>query len=121
MKPFSLKERLLSFKYALRGIRSTLWTEHNFRIHLFAALTALALGFYFEVSSNDWLWIVIAIALVFVTEMINTAIERLVDLIEPNQNPLAGKIKDIAAGAVLIAAIASATIGLIVFWPHFCL
>lgn len=121
MKPFSLKERLNSFKYALRGIRHSLWAEHNFRIHLFAAIAAVTLGGYFDISSQDWLWITLAITLVFITEMINTAIEHFVDLIEPNQNPKAGKIKDIAAGAVLIAAIASVTIGLIVFWPYFCL
>lgn len=121
MKPFSLKERLRSFRYALNGIRLTLWAEHNFRIHLVAAIIVIALGFYLEVNPSEWLWLILAISIVFITEMINTALERLVDLTEPNQNSLAGKIKDIAAGAVLLAAIAAFAIGVIIFWPYFCL
>ncbi|MFY0592478.1 diacylglycerol kinase family protein [Roseivirga sp.] len=118
MKRFSLRDRINSFRYAWRGIRSTIWQEHNFRIHLFAALIVILGGFYFNISNTDWSLIVLAISLVFITELLNTAIEKLVDLKEPNFNPKAGSIKDIAAGAVLIAAISSAVIGGLVFWPY---
>lgn len=121
MSGFNIRDRMASFGYAIRGIRSTIWAEHNFRIHLVATLVVIAMAAYFEVSTYDWLWLTAAISLVFITEMINTAIEQLVDLVEPNRNPLAGKIKDIAAGAVLISAIAAITIGVIIFWPYFCL
>jgi len=121
MKPFSLKERIDSFRYAFNGIRLTIWAEHNFRIHLVATVLVVGLGFYFDMTASEWLWITFVISLVLITEMINTAIEKLVDLAEPNQNPLAGKIKDIAAGAVLIAAITAVVIGALIFWPYFCI
>ncbi|OEK01501.1 hypothetical protein BFP97_08190 [Roseivirga sp. 4D4] len=121
MSGFNIRDRIKSFGHAIRGIRITIWAEHNFRIHLVAALIVIALATYFEVSTSDWLWLVLSISLVFITEMINTAIERLVDMVEPDQNPLAGKIKDIAAGAVLLSAITSVVIGVLVFWPYFCL
>lgn len=120
MGSFNFRDRILSFKYAIKGIKTVLWAEHNFRIHLIAALIVVFIGFYLNVSHQDWLWLILAIALVLVTEMINTAIEQIVDLAEPNQNPLAGKIKDIAAGAVLISAITSAIIGIMILWPYFC-
>ena len=121
MSSFNFRDRILSFKYAIKGIKAVIWAEHNFRIHLAAALFVVALGLYFKVSSQDWLWLILAIALVLLTEMINTAIEKLVDLAEPNHNPDAGKIKDIAAGAVLVADITSAIIGIMILWPYFCL
>ena len=121
MKPFSFKERLQSFRYAINGIRITLWKEHNFRIHLTAAILVISLGFYLEVKPAEWLWLILAISMVFITEMINTALEGLVNLVEPNQNPLARQIKDIAAGAVLLSAIAALAIGVAIFWPYFCL
>lgn len=120
MGSFNFRDRILSFKYAIKGIKTVLWAEHNFRIHLAATLIVIVLGFYLNVSSQDWLWLTLAIALVLVTEMINTAIEQLVALAEPNHNPIAGKIKDIAAGAVLISAITSVIIGAMILWPYFC-
>ncbi len=121
MKQFSLRQRLLSFKYAIRGISLVLWAEHNFRIHLLATILVVSLGLNYDLTRQDWLWLTLAIALVLITETLNTAIEHLVDLTEPNQNPLAGKVKDIAAGAVLMAAITSVIIGITIFWPYFCL
>ncbi|OEK05086.1 diacylglycerol kinase family protein [Roseivirga misakiensis] len=118
MKPFSVKERLQSFKYAWRGIRVAIWQEHNFRIHLLAALIVIVTGFYFEISNTEWCWIVLAICIVFTAELFNTAIEKLVDLKSPEFDPLAGKIKDIAAGAVLVSALSAAIIGLLIFWPY---
>lgn len=120
-KRFSLIERVKSFGYAIKGIKAVFWAEHNFRIHLLATVIVIGLGLYFNIESSEWLWLILAIALVLVSETFNTALEKLVDLAEPDHDPLAGKIKDIAAGAVLVAAVASLAIGIIVFWPYFCL
>ena len=97
-----------------------MWQEHNFRIHLLAAIIVIFLGFYFKVTRQEWLWLVAAIGLVFITETINTAIEKLVDLTKPERDPLAGQIKDVAAGAVLISAITALIIGIVTLWPYFC-
>uniref|UniRef100_UPI00404719A4 diacylglycerol kinase family protein n=2 Tax=Roseivirga sp. TaxID=1964215 RepID=UPI00404719A4 len=116
-KPFSLKARIKSFRFALDGLKYVIYNEHNFRIHLFAALVVIALGFYLQITSADWLWLIVAIGLVMVAEIINSAIENLVDLISPQQQKKAGLIKDMAAAAVLIASITAAIIGVLTFYP----
>ena len=118
MAPFSIKARLRSFVYAFRGILSMVREEHNFRIHGVAMLVVIAAGFWLQVSRADWLWLVLAIGLVLAAETFNSALERLVDLRQPEQDPNAGKIKDLAAGAVLLSAITAAIIGVLVFWPY---
>ncbi|MFT6969720.1 MAG: diacylglycerol kinase [Roseivirga sp.] len=117
-KPFSFKERINSFRFATNGLKQLLIVEHNFRIHLFAAIAVIFLGFYFDVTKNEWLWLVFSIGFVMVTEIINTGIERLVDLISPQINPKAGLAKDIGAAAALLASLTSAIIGLIIFYPY---
>lgn len=91
----------------------------NFRIHLMAIVAILLAGWYFQLAAGEWLWIVFAIGLVLVAELLNTAIELLVDLVSPSFNTQAGKVKDIAAGAVLIAAVISVCIAGIIFIPKF--
>lgn len=118
MPRFSIKARIRSFKFAFKGIYTVLKEEHNFYIHISAAMIVITAGFWLKVNRADWLWLVFAIGLVFTAEIFNSAIERLVDLKQPEQDPLAGKIKDLAAGAVLIAAITAAIIGVLVFWPY---
>ncbi len=120
-KPFSIKERIQSFGFAFKGIATTFREEHNFRIHVLAALLVVSAGFYCSLSSQDWLWIITCIALVFSAELFNTAIEKLADETDPNQNPIIGKIKDASAGAVLVLSIATIFIGILIFWPYFCL
>lgn len=112
-----LKKRIDSFKYAISGIRDLFKTEPNVIIHSFAAVFVIAMGFYFGISSTEWCLIVIAITLVFSAEAFNTALEYLTNLVSPDFNKLAGKTKDVAAGAVLFAAIGAAVIGLIIFLP----
>lgn len=118
MPSFSLKARLKSFKYALNGLWLVLKEEHNFWIHLLATAVVVTSGFYFQVLRSEWLWLVFAIGLVLTAEVFNSAIERLVDLKQPERDPKAGKIKDLAAAAVLIAAITAAIIGGLIFWPY---
>ncbi len=116
-KPFSIGDRIKSFKFAIKGIFSFFKTEHNAWIHLLATIVVIASGFVFKINNTEWCWIIVAIALVIITEMINTAIEILCDIISKEIDPQIKKIKDISAGAVLIASIAAIVIGLIVFIP----
>lgn len=118
-KPFRIKDRLKSFKYAGKGIYILLREEHNAWIHCLAIIIVTTAGFYFDITKGEWIAILFCFGLVLAAEAINTAIEKLVDLVSPERNPIAGDIKDLAAGAVLICAIVSAIIGMIIFIPHF--
>lgn len=113
-----LSARLRSFGHAFRGLKVLLQTQANARIHAVATVLVLAAGLMFGISLLEWALIVLAILCVWVAEAINTAIEFLVDLASPEAHPLAGKAKDAAAGAVLVAAIGAALIGGFVFGPH---
>jgi len=112
-----LKKRINSFQYAGRGIRTVFGTETNMKIHICIAIVVLIAGFTFKISATEWIACLLCIGLVVGMEMVNTAIENIVDMVSPNYHPLAGKAKDIAAGAVLICAIISVIIGLLVFGP----
>jgi diacylglycerol kinase len=92
-------------------------SQPNARIHLAAAMVAILAGFFFRISSLEWVAIVLCIALVFALEAVNTALEFLTDLVSPDFHPLAGKAKDVAAAAVLVAALGAAAAGLIIFLP----
>jgi diacylglycerol kinase len=95
---------LKSLKYALAGIVTLVKTENNARIHLLATVLVVSLCLYLKLTPNAWLWVSLAIALVWITEAINTSIEATVDLASPQAHKLAKKAKDIAAAAVIIAA-----------------
>jgi len=114
---FSIKKRLLSFRFATKGILWMFKTQHNSRIHVIAAILVVISGFVFRVSYGEWCILILAIGLVLAAEAINSSIENLVDLINPDFNDKAGKIKDLAAGGVLLAAIAAALAGLLIFIP----
>ncbi len=116
-KPFRINDRIKSFDFAIQGIITFLKTQHNVWIHIVAALVVVIFGFVVEVNSNEWCWLIVAISMVLITEMFNTAIEFLCDLISTEVHPQIKKIKDIAAGAVLMAVIASVIIGVIIFLP----
>ena len=92
--------------------------ERNMQIHGAATILVVALGFYYHITSEEWTAVLLCIGLVLVLEILNTAIETLVDLVQPEYDPLAGKVKDIAAGAVLVGTIVAIAIGIIVFWKH---
>lgn len=112
-------QRLLnSFRYAFRGLYFYAASEKNVTIHLIATMMVVIAGLYFGISASDWLILIILMAMVHITEALNTAIETIVDLVSPQQHPLAGKAKDLAAGAVLISAIAAVIGGLIIFYPY---
>ncbi len=113
MTPFHFN----SFRCAFAGIVDLLKSQPNARIHLLAAALAVAAGFFFSLSPTEWYFVLAAIAFVFAAEAFNTALEYLTNLVSPEYHPLAGKAKDAAAGAVLIAAICSAIIGGLIFLP----
>ncbi len=117
MEKFSIRKRLKSFTYAGKGIKSFITREHNAWIHSVATVIVIFLGFYFHISTSEWAVLCICIGMVFAAEAFNTAIERLVNLVSPGRNEMAGDVKDIAAGAVLICAIAAAAAGLLIFIP----
>lgn len=114
---FTFRKRIASFRYAFNGIRLLIQKEHNAWIHCFAAICVLIAGFFFGLSSTEWIAISIVIGAVFAAEAINSSIEALADLVSPDYNEAIKKTKDLAAGAVLILAIAATTVGLIIFIP----
>lgn len=112
-----LKKRLDSFRFAFSGLRELFASTINARIHAFFSILAIVLGFAFGISSPEWLAIIGCIMLVISLEAVNSALENIVDLVSPGRHPLAGKAKDLAAGAVLWAAMGAAVVGAIVFLP----
>lgn len=91
--------------------------EHNAWIHAMAAIVVIVLGFVYRVNITEWFFLVLSIGFVLFAEAVNSSIEELTDLISPAYNVKAGRAKDIGAGAVLIAALTAATIGLLIFIP----
>jgi diacylglycerol kinase (ATP) len=116
---FSVRGRLRSFYYAGAGLRKFFWVEHNARIHLAAAIVVAVLGWWLKVSHTEAVALVIVIGLVWVTEMLNTCIERAMDFITREKHPEIKLIKDLAAGAVLIATLTAVIAGAIIFIPKF--
>ncbi len=114
---FSIRKRLASFKFAFSGLVSLLKHEHNSRLHLLAALLVITMGFIFGVSRAEWMILVLIIAMVFITEILNSAIESLADYVSPQYNLIIKRVKDYCAAAVLIASIASVIVGVIIFLP----
>ena len=112
--------RLRSFGHAFRGLAICFRTQANARIHALATGLVLGLGFALKLAAWEWCAVAIAIAAVWAAECFNTALEGLVDLVSPERQPLAGRIKDLAAGAVLAAAIGAAAVGAIIFLPKIC-
>jgi diacylglycerol kinase len=117
-RPFEFTGRIRSFTHALAGILRMVRCQHNAWIHVAATAIALGAGFFFALSGGEWCWIVLAISIVWTAEALNTAFEFLADAAAPNFHPLVRDAKDVAAGAVLITAIASVIIAGIIFWPH---
>jgi diacylglycerol kinase (ATP) len=109
--------RLRSVEDAVRGILFTLATQHNAWIHATATAVVTAAGMAIGLSVSEWTWIVLAIGSVWTAETMNTAFELLADVASPTFHPVIGKAKDVAAGAVLLAAIGSMIVGALVFAP----
>ncbi|PCJ74875.1 MAG: diacylglycerol kinase [Rhodobacteraceae bacterium] len=107
-----------SFGYAAAGLLFLLKSEPHARIHMLATTLVIIAAIALDVTRQDWLWLVLAITLVWVFEAMNTAIEHLCDVVSSQYSQSVKRAKDVAAGAVLIAAIAAAIIGILVFYPY---
>ncbi|HEY2582787.1 MAG TPA: diacylglycerol kinase family protein [Mucilaginibacter sp.] len=116
-----MKKLIRSFGYAFKGVAYAAATQLNFRIHLVVTLMAIFLGYALCISVTEWQWIILCIAIVLMAELFNTAIEMLTDLVSPEYNKAAGRVKDMGAGAVVIAAIFALTTGIIIFLPKLLL
>lgn len=110
---------LKSFRFAVDGVRTVWREEFNFRIEVGISASVIALGVYLGIMTIEWLFIVVAIGMVLSAEVVNTVIEDLCNKIEPKNDPVIGKIKDMMAGFVLIASLASLIIGLVIFSKYF--
>lgn len=117
-KPFSWASRARSFGYAIRGLGRFLRTEHNAWIHLGATVLVIFLGFYYSLSGPQWVAILLSVGLVWTAEAVNTCLERITDLVSGKEDPRVAYIKDLAAGAVLIASFMAALVGLLIFLPR---
>ncbi|NQT49812.1 diacylglycerol kinase family protein [Candidatus Kuenenbacteria bacterium] len=115
----NIKRLYRSFKYAFKGLGSLIKKEQNFRIHLIASIVVLFGAIYFNIKLWQWCLIILMAAGVLILEMLNTAFERLLDILKPRIHDYVGEIKNIMSAVVLVAAIASVMIALIIFIPYF--
>ncbi|MFO8130120.1 MAG: diacylglycerol kinase family protein [Bacteroidales bacterium] len=116
---FSMRQRGKSIRFAFTGLIHAIKTQHNLWIQLAAMGAIILLGIIYPITGTEWALLAFATGLVISAELVNSAIEALTDLVSPGTNPRAGMIKDMAAAAVLIAALSALAIGLIVFIPYF--
>jgi diacylglycerol kinase len=108
------------FAYAAKGLLEAIKSQFSIRFHFVATIIVIALSLYYHLNPTEWCFILLSISIVWTSELLNTALEYLTDFVSPEYNYLAGKVKDIASGAVLIAALISACVGLIIFVPKIC-
>lgn len=115
-KLFSITRLIKSFGYSFKGLLHVVATETNAQIHLLALLVTTFTGFYFDISHTEWLIQTLIISAVISAEFFNTAIEKIIDLLHPEENPKAGLIKDVASAAVLVLAIGAVIIAYMIYW-----
>ena len=111
----------MSFRYAFDGLKTLFSEEHNAWIHLVATIVVITAGLLLKINRFEWIAIGFCIGLVFILELINSAIERLSDVVLPEKNESIKKVKDLAAAAVLFGAIISVVVGLLIFLPKLLL
>lgn len=112
------KKRVLSFKYAFAGIWIALKEEPNLKFHFFAAILVLTVSAYLQITTVEWLVVLLTIGMVIALELTNSAIESIVDSFTSERHPGAKKAKDISSGAVLAASVAAALVGILIFLPY---
>jgi len=113
----SVRREVASFGWAVSGLRSALRTEPHLRFHAAATVVVVVLAGVLPLTATDRALLALAVGLVWAAELVNTALEALVDLVSPGLHPVAGRVKDLAAGAVLVAAVAAAACGVAVLGP----
>lgn len=107
-----------SFKYAIEGIWTSFKTERNMKIHIFIMILVIIAGIILKINKSEWIICIILFAIVIGSELFNTSIETIVDMVMPEKNEKAKIAKDVSAGAVLVVALGAAIIGLIIFAPR---
>ena len=117
-KKFSLKDRIKSLRYALRGLKVLWQSEHNARIHLVAFILVILAGLFFKISTMEWIIVLIVSFMVMITELFNTSLEYLSDKVSSEHDELIGKSKDLSAAAVLLSAMLAVICGLVIFLPY---
>jgi diacylglycerol kinase (ATP) len=115
---FKWSDRLKSFRFAYNGLKFLLRSEHNARVHLALTILIFFTGILTGFSASEWIAVILVIALVFITELLNTAIEKISDIISPEYNEMIKWIKDLAAAAVLIAAISAVLVAGLILIPR---
>jgi diacylglycerol kinase len=114
---FSLRSRIESFNFAFNGLWSLLKYEHNSRIHFIAAIGAISMVYIFKINSLEWCLIILLIGIVFLTELLNSSLETLCNIVRPEWDEGVRRVKDYAAAAVLVSTIISIVIGGLIFIP----
>jgi diacylglycerol kinase (ATP) len=112
-----VKGRMKSMVYSIKGAYLLVTSEHSIMVQFFIGIAVTIAGFYFEISSTEWMFQILAIGLVLAIEGANTAIEKIADFIHPNYHEKIGFIKDVASGAVFYAALAALAVGIIIYYP----
>ncbi len=107
-----------SLQHAFRGLARAIKTEPNVKWQLLATVLAITLGLIVQLSRGEWLVVFVVSGLVLIMELVNTALEKTLDIIKPRFDEQIGRVKDIMAGAVLIASLVAFISGILVFWPH---
>lgn len=115
---YNFRKQIRSFGYAWHGIWCCIGKEQNLSFHLIATVLVIGAGYFFQITRTEWAIVLLCIGIVISAELFNTAIEKLVDLVSPQRHPVAGQVKDIAAGAVLVCAFTAMIVGLIIFLPY---
>ena len=115
---FTIKKRARSFGHAFAGVGYVFRTQHNAWIHAAITLAVIVLALWLGVSFTEWAILVLAMMVVWVAEFVNTAVESAIDLAGPEFQPLAKVAKDVAAGAVLVAAVGAVAVGLLILGPN---
>ena len=113
-----LRKKAATFRNALKGISIGFSEETNFQIQLACGIIAIVLGLYFQISVIEWLFVIAVSGLVLTAELLNTALEELCDMLKSTHDPHVGKIKDLAAGAVLLASFCALSVGFVIFVPR---
>ncbi|XUB36167.1 diacylglycerol kinase [Enterococcus sp. DIV0876] len=112
------KQFIASFEFAATGVKTVFQEERNMRKHVLLGVIAIVAGFIFRLNQMEWLWLLLAVFLVWIVEIINTVFENVVDMVtDCHFHPIGKKIKDMAAGAVLMTAIFSLVVAAILFIP----
>jgi diacylglycerol kinase len=113
-----LKQRKDAFGFAFSGLSQAFKSEANLKLHFIISVLVVIVGAYFSITKVEWLIIFLCMALVISIELINSAFEKLCDMVIPEKHPNVEYIKDVSAAAVLVASIISAVIGIAIFWPY---